>query len=79
MKCPATTSISDTGRSRLGLALDQEGEKLTEVDAAREHAMIMACNLILRARVSLVRDRYGCPFPDMVGVDITVKLLNAGC
>lgn len=45
-----------------GLAVDPEGDELPDLDAARDHALSEARDLIARARIHLVQDWTACSF-----------------
>lgn len=45
-----------------GLALDEEGDELADVSAAREHALYVARDTIARTRTDIVRDWMVCSF-----------------
>jgi hypothetical protein len=45
-----------------GLAVDPEGDELADVNAAREHALAQARDMIARTRTDLVRDWMVCSF-----------------
>lgn len=45
-----------------GLAIDPEGDELPDLDAARDHALREAHDLITRGRSHLVRDWTACAF-----------------
>ena len=45
-----------------GLAQDLEGDELPDVDAAREHALAQARDIIARTRTDIVRDWMVCSF-----------------
>lgn len=44
------------------LAVDQEGDELADLDAARAHALDIARDLIARTRLSFIRDWFICSF-----------------
>ena len=44
----------------LDLAVDEEGDELPDVAAARRHARTLAQDLIARHRMSLIRDWFAC-------------------
>ena len=48
-----------------GLAVDPEGDELADVNAAREHALAQARDMITRKRTDLVRDWMVCSFEIM--------------
>lgn len=48
-----------------GLAVDPEGEDLTDVNAARERAVFQAREMIARERHTFVRDWMECSFEIM--------------
>jgi hypothetical protein len=48
-----------------GLAVDPEGDELADVNAAREHALAQARDMITRTRTDLVRDWMVCSFEIM--------------
>ena len=45
-----------------GLAQDLEGDELLDVNAAREHALAQAREMIARTRTDIVRDWMVCSF-----------------
>ena len=45
-----------------GLAVDQEGEELPDLNAVRERALFMARDMIARTRTDIVRDWFVCSF-----------------
>ncbi len=45
-----------------GLAEDHEGDELADVNAAREHALSQARDLIARGRNEIIRDWMVCSF-----------------
>ena len=45
-----------------GLAVDEEGDELADLGAAREHALSMARDTIARTRTDIVRDWMVCSF-----------------
>ena len=45
-----------------GLAVDQEGEELPDLNAARERALFMARDMIARTRTDVIRDWFVCSF-----------------
>jgi uncharacterized protein DUF6894 len=45
-----------------GLAVDEEGDELADVNAAREHALFVARDMIARTRTEIVRDWMVCSF-----------------
>ena len=45
-----------------GLAIDDEGDDLADVDAAREHALSQARKMIAKDRLTLIRDWMVCSF-----------------
>ena len=45
-----------------GLAVDEEGDELADVTAAREHALSVARDTIARTRTDIVRDWMVCSF-----------------
>lgn len=45
-----------------GLAVDQEGDELADVNAAREHALSQARIMIARERLTLIHDWMVCSF-----------------
>jgi hypothetical protein len=45
-----------------GLAVDEEGDELADVNAAREHALFVARDTIARTRTDVVRDWMVCSF-----------------
>ncbi|MHC2017779.1 DUF6894 family protein [Methylobacterium sp. CM6247] len=45
-----------------GLAVDQEGEELPDLNAAREYALEAARDHIARTRTYLIRDWFVCTF-----------------
>ena len=45
-----------------GLAVDPEGDELSDLSAAREHALFMARDLIARTRTDVIRDWFVCSF-----------------
>jgi hypothetical protein len=45
-----------------GLAVDEEGDDLADVNAAREHALFVARDTIARTRTDIVRDWMVCSF-----------------
>lgn len=45
-----------------GLALDEEGDELPDLNAAREHALYMARDMIARHRTDVIRDWFACSF-----------------
>ena len=45
-----------------GLALDQEGEVLADVNAARAHALSEARQMSARDRLTMIRDWMDCAF-----------------
>jgi len=45
-----------------GLAVDEEGDDLADVNAAREHALFVARETIARDRLATVRDWMVCSF-----------------
>ena len=45
-----------------GLAVDEEGDELPDVNAAREHALNAARDLITRHQMSMIRDWFVCSF-----------------
>ena len=45
-----------------GLAVDEEGDDLPNLDAAREHALFVARDMIARTRTYIVRDWMVCSF-----------------
>ena len=45
-----------------GLALDEEGDELADLNAAREHALFVARDTIARTRTDVVRDWMVCSF-----------------
>ena len=45
-----------------GLAVDEEGDDLTDVNAAREHALSVARTMIARERLTMIRDWMVCSF-----------------
>lgn len=45
-----------------GLAVDEEGDDLADVNAAREHALFVARDMIERTRTEIVRDWMVCSF-----------------
>lgn len=45
-----------------GLAADHEGDELADVNAAREHALAQARDMIARTRTDVVRDWMVCSF-----------------
>src|ERR1700712_944139 len=50
------------GRGPSKLAVDPEGDELPDLDAAREHALRSARDLITRTRTDAVRDWFVCSF-----------------
>jgi hypothetical protein len=48
-----------------GLAVDEEGDELANVSAAREHALWVAKDMIARTRTDIVRDCMVCSFEIM--------------
>jgi uncharacterized protein DUF6894 len=45
-----------------GLAVDEEGDDLADLNAAREHALSMARTMIARERLTMIRDWMVCSF-----------------
>lgn len=45
-----------------GLAVDPEGEDLSDLNAARERALEVARDMIARTRADLIRDWFVCSF-----------------
>ena len=45
-----------------GLAVDQEGDDLPDLDTARTHALWVARDTIARTRTDIVRDWFVCAF-----------------
>jgi hypothetical protein len=45
-----------------GLAVDEEGDDLADLAAAREHALFVARDMIRRTRTDIVRDWMACSF-----------------
>jgi len=45
-----------------GLAVDEEGDELPNVNAVREHALTAARDLIARHQMSMIRDWFVCSF-----------------
>lgn len=45
-----------------GLAFDEEGDDLADLDAARAHALSMARRMIAKDRLTLIRDWMACAF-----------------
>jgi len=45
-----------------GLAVDPEGEDLSDLNAARERALEVARDMIARTRTDLIRDWFVCSF-----------------
>lgn len=45
-----------------GLALDEEGDDLPDVKAAREHALSVARTMISRDRLTMIREWMVCSF-----------------
>jgi hypothetical protein len=45
-----------------GLAVDEEGDVLADLNAAREHALFVARDTIVRTRTDIVRDWMVCSF-----------------
>jgi hypothetical protein len=45
-----------------GLAVDEEGDDLASLAAAREHALLIARDMIRRTRTDIVRDWMVCSF-----------------
>ena len=45
-----------------GLAVDEEGDELADLSAAREHALLVARDTIARTRTDVVRDWMVCSF-----------------
>jgi hypothetical protein len=45
-----------------GLAIDEEGDDLADVNAVREHALFVARDMIARTRTDIVRDWMVCSF-----------------
>jgi hypothetical protein len=45
-----------------GLAVDEEGDELANVNAARKHALFLAQDMVARTRTTIVRDWMVCSF-----------------
>ena len=45
-----------------GLAIDEEGDELADVEAAREHALSVARKMIANDRLTMIRDWMVCAF-----------------
>ena len=45
-----------------GLAVDEEGDELADVNAAREHALSVARKMIAQERLTMIRDWMVCSF-----------------
>ena len=45
-----------------GLAIDEEGDDLADLNAAREHALSVARTMIARERLTMIRDWMVCSF-----------------
>ncbi|GJD43521.1 hypothetical protein AFCDBAGC_1373 [Methylobacterium cerastii] len=45
-----------------GLAIDEEGDELADVAAAREHALSVARKMIAQDRLTMIRDWMVCSF-----------------
>lgn len=45
-----------------GLAIDDEGDELPDLDAAREHALSTARKMIAQDRLTMIRDWMVCSF-----------------
>lgn len=45
-----------------GLAIDEEGDELADVEAARAHALSVARKMIARDRLTMIRDWMVCSF-----------------
>ncbi len=45
-----------------GLAVDEEGDELAGVNAARKHALFLAQDMIARTQTNIVRDWMVCSF-----------------
>ena len=45
-----------------GLAIDEEGDELADVEAARKHALSVARKMIANDRLTMIRDWMVCAF-----------------